>query len=220
MKINTPDNFLNRFTTLPVLLDILSNKRITLIEPDSWEDRNDAYYLKKYKDEKKLETLLACCFSTVRETFHHWKVFANGSSGVCIDFRKDMLLNYVDSVEGVRVGKVQYRLIRENKQPVKSDWPFLKRATFKDECEFRIIYENEKVQEKSKDIPIGLECIRHINLSPWLPKPLVKPTADAVKKIIGSEFSDIRISGSSLLENSMWKKCLPDNPLTSEAKAH
>jgi hypothetical protein len=33
---------LNRFTSLPIAVDVLYRKRITLLTPDFWEDENDA----------------------------------------------------------------------------------------------------------------------------------------------------------------------------------
>jgi len=83
--------FLNRYTSLPIALDVLAKKHITLLSPETWEDRNDAYYLERYRDERKLRSLLAICFSLHRETFHHWRVFSSGSSGVCIEFDKEKL---------------------------------------------------------------------------------------------------------------------------------
>lgn len=64
---------LNRYTSLPVALDILSEKHITLLTPDLWEDRNDAYYLERYREKLGFSCVLAICFSQRGETFHHWR---------------------------------------------------------------------------------------------------------------------------------------------------
>src|SRR5438045_1515201 len=80
---------LNRYTTLPIALDMLAKKRITLLSPDTWEDRNDAYYL--YQQELRFRSVLAICFSMTSETFHHWRIFSHGVSGVCIEFDKARL---------------------------------------------------------------------------------------------------------------------------------
>ena len=56
MPINN-NTSLHRYTSLPVLLDMLVNKRITLLDPASWEDRNDSFYVEKYKEIKKLAEL-------------------------------------------------------------------------------------------------------------------------------------------------------------------
>jgi hypothetical protein len=102
---------LNRYTTLPILLDILQQKHITLLSPATWEDWNDAYYLERYKQESKLRTVLAACFSERGETFHHWRVFSNGSSGVCIEFDKRSLLKSFAGRDGFRHQAVNYRFI-------------------------------------------------------------------------------------------------------------
>jgi hypothetical protein len=39
--MNPKNNRLNRFTTLPVLLDILRRKRLVFSDPKYWEDEND-----------------------------------------------------------------------------------------------------------------------------------------------------------------------------------
>src|SRR6187455_3028495 len=86
---------LNRYTSLPVLLDLLSERRITLLSPESWEDRNDAYYLERYKDVRARKSVLAVCFSMRQETFHHWRIFSSGSAGVCIEFDRERLLSQI-----------------------------------------------------------------------------------------------------------------------------
>jgi len=107
--------FLNRYTSLPIALDMLSNSHITLLSPDTWEDRNDAYYLEQYGIRSKLGSVLAACFSTCRETFHHWKVFSNGSAGVCIEFNTNKLLKAFPAKDGFVTGNVCYRLLRDVK---------------------------------------------------------------------------------------------------------
>jgi hypothetical protein len=54
---------LNRYTTLPVLLDLLKRQRLVLLDPKSWEDRNDAGVMREYKKRKKARRLFALCFS-------------------------------------------------------------------------------------------------------------------------------------------------------------
>ena len=199
-------NRLTRYTNLPVLLDILCNKELTLLNPISWDDRNDSYYLEVYKQRKKLKTLLALCFTTKGETYHHWRVFSHGSSGVCIRFKKDRLLKYFNRVRGIESDYVLYRWIHEltSNPPDVDELPFLKRKAYKDEGEFRVIYENKSKEMESKSIPFGLECIQGIILSPWLPDT-VKGT---VKKIIKDipDCSKLKVSKTTLVENEIWKK--------------
>jgi len=83
---------LNRFTTLPVLLDFLERKKLVLLDPKSWDDKNDTEVILAYKEKKGIEKLFALCFTHDYETIHHWKTFANGSSGCCIEFDADKLI--------------------------------------------------------------------------------------------------------------------------------
>ena len=38
-----------RYTSLSILLDILKKKRLTLLDPQNWDDKNDAFYMELYK---------------------------------------------------------------------------------------------------------------------------------------------------------------------------
>jgi len=62
---------LTRYTTLPFLLDILLHQSLRFGNPENWEDRNDAYYHKRYREEQNHKNLLALCFTTKPETYHH-----------------------------------------------------------------------------------------------------------------------------------------------------
>jgi hypothetical protein len=206
MNFMPQTKFLNRFTTLPVLLDMLSRRCITLLEPTTWEDKNDSYYLEKYKMQRKLKTLLACCFSAKHETFHHWKVFSNGSSGVCIEFNAEKLLNTIESINGIQFRMVSYRLLKYNQNPSLGAWPFLKRKAFEDEEEFRIIYEDSVTAQITKALPIDLEWIQKITLSPWMPKAV----AESVIKVIHGikDCEAMTVNYSTLLQSEVWKNSL------------
>jgi len=83
----------------------------------------------------KFETLLAFCFNVRREQFHYWKCFADGPSGVCIEFRRQKLLAAIKGKENFRRGPVDYREIDDVEKitpPVK-EWAFSKRITYRDE---------------------------------------------------------------------------------------
>lgn len=202
------DPFLNRYTTLPIALDVLKERHITLLSPETWEDRNDAYYLERYRGEMKFRSVLAVCFSLHRETFHHWRVFSGGSSGVCIEFDQKKLLDYVSTNKGFRHQKVSYRWISElqKSKPALETWPFLKRKPFEDEREYRIIYETKTESLRVKPIPIQLLMIRKITLSPWLPEAVAKSVINTIKKIDGCE--KLVVERSSLIDNSGWREVI------------
>ena len=201
-------SFLNRYTSLPIALDVLANRHITLLSPDTWEDRNDAYYLEQYKLKRKLGTLVAVCFSICSETFHHWKVFSSGPAGVCLEFNTQRLLQAFDQDRGFSTGLVEYCLIKDVKQkkPALKRWPFLKRRAFRDEQEFRILYESRTERLRSKSVEIELASIQKITLSPWLPAAVAKPVVRIIKQIDGCAKMDVR--PSSLLDNAGWRKAI------------
>lgn len=205
-----PPTFLNRFTSLPVLLDILRNKHLVMLDPETWEDRNDAFYMERYKAEKKLKTLVALCFSMGRETFHHWKVFSAGISGVCIELDG---LRLVPAFENQRIEckSVSYRLVTavEKAKPKLSDWPYIKRWPYKDENEFRAVYECKAFEAATLPVRIELTWIRQITLSPWMPKPVADSVCAAIKAMPGCD--RLKVTRSTLLENSRWKNAItPD----------
>jgi hypothetical protein len=197
---------LQRYTNLAATIHLLRTKCITLLDPASWDDKNDAYFMAEYKRCAKVEAVLALCFSEQRETYHHWRVFSHGSDGVRIEFDKEKLLSTFDGDPQIRKRAVHYKLIKDLgklKSIALEDLPFLKRAPYKDECEFRVIYIDQQKPVKYQDYNIEIGWIKRITLSPWLSKGL----ADSVKKTLRSikGCSDLEIARSTLVDNEAWK---------------
>lgn len=206
--MNPKPPILNRYTSLPVALDVLVEKRLTLLSPETWEDRNDAFYLERYREEKNLKTLVAICFSATGETFHHWKIFSSGSSGARIEFDKERLLTTFPSSGGFRHDTITYSLVKtvNKNKPEVDRWPFLKRKAFKDEHEFRIIYESANNYEHIKHVDIDLSSVKRVILSPWLPDAVTKTIRVLIKSIEGCK--DLPVKRSQLIENTGWKRAI------------
>jgi hypothetical protein len=143
-------DFLRRYCDLPALLYLLETKSITFLDPAQWDDKNDSFFMQLYKENRKLKSLLAICFSQETETYHHWSVFAHGSSGVCISFKKGPLLATFEDYAEVRVGEVSYLPLNslKNRDGDVKDLPFMKRAPYAPEGEFRAICE-----DRDKNLP-------------------------------------------------------------------
>jgi len=201
--MNQKVKIFNRYTDLTALIDILSKKRIVLLDPISWDDKNDVFFMSKYKEKKKLNTLLALCFTTKYETYHHWSVFAPGSSGVCIRFQRDGLIQCFEKIPSVQFKEVNYKEITEvsNDGLSLNELPFLKRIPYKDEQEFRAIYESDN-KEQIKEVPFCLSIIDRIVLSPWLPDALVETIKQTIKGINGCD--KIKVYKTTLLSNANW----------------
>ncbi len=196
---------LRRYTTLSSALHILQNRCLTLLSPDKWDDRNDAYFLSQYRRRSGAGSVLALCFAEAPETYHHWRVFAHGPEGVCIQFRKETLEEYLADCNGLIFRNVQYKKLNTpgRKPFAVSELPFVKRWPYRDEKEYRIIHVCDDEIE-AQPIEIGLETIERITLSPWIPKPLSETIKASMKSIRGC--SKLHVYRSTLVDTESWKR--------------
>ena len=194
-----------RYTDIPALIYLLRERKITLLDPASWDDKNDSYFLSLYRQKKDLKSVLALCFTPAFETYHHWRVFAGGSSGACIRFDRAKLLKAVKKQPGVTAKTVRYLTLSGIRDlEVKTrELPFLKRSAYEDEREFRIIYESSAKKDNSLDIAIPLACIERITLSPWIPSALSDHVKGTIKEIEGC--NSMKVYRSTLISNESWK---------------
>jgi hypothetical protein len=204
MGANT--TILRRYTQFPALIYLLQSRRLTLLDPKSWDDKNDSYYLSIYRRRQALKSVLALCFSEEGETYHHWSVFAPGTGGICIEFDREALLRAVSRRAGVRGGSVSYWTLKESRERplLVSDLPFRKRYAYQPEREFRLLYESKREELQSLDVPIPLKAISRVYLSPWLPMAL----QDAVKALLHSiqGCRNLKVYRSTLISNESWKR--------------
>lgn len=206
------NKYLCRYTSLPFLLDILRKKRLTFVDPNNWEDKNDSYFIELYKEKSGMKSVLALCFveyeSKDAEKYHHWKVYSGSTSGVCIQFKGDKLISYIDSVPGIIHNTVTYKTVKELRTICQeTSWkelPFIKRKAYNGEVEFRIIYNIQSEELKSKPLPIELDLISRITLNPWIHKPDNESVFKVIREIKGCE--KIILSNTTLLDFGKWKK--------------
>jgi hypothetical protein len=205
MTADTPPLRLRKYTSLAVAIDLLRNRRLALVDPRNWVDRNDIAYLQEYKRRKALKTLVVSCFTTKAEQYHHWKSFADGTDGVCIQFHGKALIDQLARRAGFRCGLVVYK--RNNTSdgwsPKTSEIPFLKRLAYRDEGEYRILFEDKEDLVEIKELPLDLNCVSRITISPRLAKGLFQ----AVKEQLSSISSEPRIPivQSSILDSALWR---------------
>ena len=199
-----PSPIATRYTTLPVLLDMIERGCLTLLSPESWPDRNDREAMLDYKERRTLSCLLAVCFSLGDETIHHWSAFAPGSAGCRIDFHLPTLIASLVNQIGLRHGKVVYRKVNKLRDRDLSDTrrPFIKRWPYRIEEEYRIIFESSDpsdAKRKELNVPISMDSIRSITLSQNMPESVFK----SIKTQLGTKLGK-RISRSTLFENKGW----------------
>jgi hypothetical protein len=229
-------SYLRRYTNLESLRNVLCTKSLTLLDFRKWEDKNDSYFLRLYKEEKKLKSLLALCLTSASERFHLWKVFGpkrerrslrgvrirlgcspyKGFStlariGVRIRFDRAQLIEAVSRHRGVRCFDIDYKTQRElealadfhaGNDPI-SELPFIKRYGFRDESEFRIIYESKTRSVSTINISIPMSCINRIIFSYKLNYRDYRAIRSELLSLDGCQGLDIR--RSNLTESKMWK---------------
>ena len=198
--------FLRRYTSISAVIDILRRKELPLLDPQTWEDRNDRYFMSLYKESGKLSGLYGLCAATCNETYHHWRVFTNTADGACIEIRRQPLEERLSELPGVRFGEVDYLILRKVGALGKGDrerLPFVKRWGFEPESEYRIIAETNEPQQPalSLDFPVSLVACVHLN--PWLPVPIAESLKVTLREIPGC--SKLSIARSQLIDSGRWK---------------
>lgn len=196
---------LRRYTSLVAAIQILRQRKITLLNPELWDDRNDVYSMRRYQETVQARSILALCFAQQFETYHHWRVFSEGMDGVCLEFNRERLLEAFAGDPRVRHGSVDYYELRKlgKTPPTVDDLPFIKRFPYRDEKEFRIVYVENEHLLSFKEFDIDLGAITCMNLSPWMPKPLSDSVKATIRSIPGCD--KIRLNRSTLVENEQWK---------------
>jgi hypothetical protein len=202
---------LNRFTTIPFLIDLLKRKKLTLLNPTYWEDYNDRATIKAYQERLKKESIYALCLTHQNETIHHWNAFANGTSGCCIEFSPEKLFDILSKTKEVIHGKVEYIKIKDlpSQEFETAKLPYLKREPYKPENEYRIIALSDESQKASFDILIDLSVIRRITISNKIPESVFESTKEMLLQI-APELKN-KIFHSTLYNNSNWIKHFKSN---------
>jgi hypothetical protein len=196
---------LRRYTNLASALRCLREKKVTLLSPTTWDDKNDKILMEAFKRRKKLKTLLALCFAQAAETYHHWKVFAPGSDGVCLEFDMQLLIKALDH-PNIRHAEVDYIRIDElrARPPILHELPFSKRVAYQDEDEYRFVYSSDASVLQTKDIAIPIACVNRIIVNPWIPKPLVQTIKETINAIDG--FGQLKVIQSRVIDSPAWKR--------------
>lgn len=201
-------SFLKRYTSLSVAIDVLTNERLTLLSPATWQDRNDVAFMEAFRTASGVDTVLAACFTQAPETYHHWGVFAGGNEGVRIDFDKDALLESLQGDDRYLWGDVRYLTLKQiaARDIAASELPFLKRHAFRDEQEFRLLCQSRDPAPAFHHIPLDRSWIRGVTLSPWLPENLIDPLKSALKALPGC--ATLRVQRTNLRDHAKWQAAI------------
>lgn len=197
---------LRRYTELPYVIDYLHTAELALLNPASWDDRNDSFYIEEYARRSGINSVYALCLAHCAETYHHWRVFSHGSGGACIQFNLEEFSMAISRMGGVRWEAVQYKTINDlqRSKPTLDELPFLKRYAFQNECEYRVFYATQEEGPPIFRVPMPRSAVDRIILSPWLPCAVADHVKQTLKAIPGC--SNLNVYRSTLVENENWKK--------------
>ena len=197
---------LKRYTELPYVLQILQTRQLTLVNPNSWDDKNDSHFVQAYRDRKGHGTVLALCLTGAAQTYHHWRVFTHGASGACIFFDKEKLLSWIKA-DGQTTGrKVQYKTLAQVQKapPSLDDLPFIKRKAYQHEAEFRLLHTTRRKSIAVKSFEIPMDMVHGVFLNPWLPQATVSAIEDVIHRIDGCE--ELEVLRATIVKNDDWQK--------------
>ncbi|MDR2553886.1 MAG: hypothetical protein LBC64_00530 [Fibromonadaceae bacterium] len=192
---------LSRYTSITDLLCMLQSKKLHFSNPEGWEDRTDAAFLKKYEETEK-KKVRVLCFSDVYDKHHFWKIYAK--HGCMIKFDREKLFNKIkENNNNLRFKEVKHirpKYFRKNKK----DLPFIKQFGYEKEKEYRLVWKGDNV--KDAFIPLDLEAIEEIIISGDIKKELVENLKEIVYKITDEQIAKEKITHSKIYENEEWIK--------------
>ena len=197
---------LRRYTELSFAIEYLATERLALLSPDTWDDRNDAHNLDVFVQRTPgVSNAYALCMTEAPETYHHWKIFSPGTSGVCILFNKKLLVEAAKRASSVQAKRVQYKQLSDLDNVVlKAEAiPFMKRYAFRDEREFRLVRTSNKNKGRTFPISVPRSAIVAVILSPWIPYDVAVKVGQTLRKIEGCSKLDVK--HSTLVANQKWK---------------
>lgn len=201
---------LRRYTDLAAAIHLLRTKKITLLDPDTWDDKVDVDYMKQCREWFKRPVLALCFAQGDREQYHHWRVYAGGTAGVCIVFHKEWLENTLSLRYGDELlfRDIDYKCLSdvEHDRPDLLELPFIKREAYSDEMEYRIVRMFNAADDdmSRRDYEIDVACIMRVVLSPWMPDPI----CESVRTVLASidRCKNVDVVQSELIEIERWKQ--------------
>lgn len=202
------DAILRRYTTLPILIDMLVREQMTMIGYNHWVDANDRRALELYQQALHYGFVGALCLTMAPETFHHWQIFAQGESGVCVVFDRARLEAQLAGRSNFIARPVRYVQLTDIASVDASDihlLPFLKRFGFRDEREYRLLgFAPDECASMS--IPLAPSLIQRVTFSPFTHPSVVASLKTALRSL--PVWRDLQVGRSMLTSNETWQEAL------------
>ena len=203
-------SYIRRYTDVLSLIDILKHNRLTLLSLDTWFDQNDSFGLREYGRQLR-GSVYALCMTEAPETGHHWQLFAGSNHGVCIHFDADLLKAHLNDLrDPVLHGPVRYLNLKQvgDLSPIDLETlPFLKRETFKDEIEYRVVaWEIDLFASETYHVPLPAHLVKQVTFGPRMPRDLAVTMKSVVCEFVGCD--QITFKHSRVHNNESWRKAI------------
>jgi hypothetical protein len=210
LPVHIKSGILSHYTNWSRFEYWLKYKKIFFGDYANWEDKSDVAILKAYENKINKHVRVLCLMDrsgSFRDSFYHWKVYANQGDGIRVDLKKKELLSYLSKYKEIKCQAVEYPNAKELERKVKNceNWPFLKRASYKDDREFRILWVEESKLFKARRLPVEEDffenCIERITLCPKFPEKFEK-----MEYILKDKYKIRSVCNSQIFRNIGWEK--------------
>lgn len=202
-----------RFMRFEYLLDLIKNRRLPLINPSEWEDKNDIFASKLSCRDN--EVVGICCFTLSKSnSIYRWSKMAPNNLCVRVEFDINKIKARLS--QKMVMKKVRYKSI-DNLKPnvIKTikDCAFVKSKPFEQEKEIRIVTyqslvdENIKIVDYLRELPS--DVIKGIRFSPFLSHELFLLVKELLRKYLtANNWKGVKISQSRILNKEKWQDSL------------
>jgi hypothetical protein len=209
---------------------MLWRRNLALDSPQLWRnlpalDKNDRGSMEAYQ-QRTGRMVYVLCLTTGNETNLYWDSLGGGAD--CrIEFMGRKLVKSLSAGPGIRSGRVVYKKIPELETAIKQntlntdDIPFVKRWPYREEKEYRIIWEGTKTKNPPpvKEFDISLTSIASITISDTIPETLFNSIKEIIKAAgQAARTEDLpRISQVTVHGNNRWLDCFKTSPKSRPA---
>jgi len=209
LPVHIKSGILSHYTNWSKFEYWLKYKKIFFGDYAHWEDKSDVAVLKAYEKKINKQVRVLCLMDrsgSFRDSVYHWKAYANKEDGIRVDFKKKELLSYLSEYEEIRCQAVEYPNTEDLKKKAKNceNWPFLKRASYMDDREFRILWIEGSKLFKARRLPVEKDffknCIDRITLCSNFSEKFEK-----MEYILKDKYKIKSVCNSQIFRNTDWE---------------
>ena len=198
------ESWLKKYTRLEFLEIILKEEQLHLGDPALWTDKNDSELIQIYTSAAGFSKTRSTCLTMAPDRYHFWALFGEESKGVCLWFDRRKLLADIANDNSLRSGLVQY-LKPSGLSGVKlHEIPFVKRAQYTDEQEFRVIRNFKSTDKLTVGLRFSPSSLIRIYLNAWLSDDELNLMKAQVGPMLKQKYGHVRLLQSKMLRYERW----------------